>query len=663
MTAIHWKKGISGSFDTAADWSTGTVPGIADDVFIDAPGKYTVTLPASSPQNVNTLTISKGATLDITSGVFFVPGGTTNAGNILSESYTVLYDVNNTGTIKTAGNGYIDLEYGTNSGTIESVGNGANPTGGYFINENVSYFNNYGTIAAIGTGLNINSSGNGSDQPFMNNYGTIEAIGSGASIYINGTFNNSGKLVVMNGGQIRVAVPVIGDGSAMIGDGGNLSIYAASFAENIFFSPGASGTLTVGDGYLLGGAAPFTGVLSGFGLNDRIDLLYSVQFGANTTLTYTPNNAHTGGILYVTDGTYSTTINLAGSYSAAGFQVTNDGSGYAEITYGLSVHPVTQTVSMGGTLVENAAQGVLANDTDPNGFTLSVSGVSVGGHTVQITQNHPAVIQGSDGTLTLNADGSYTYVEWSTNIPSGGAQDVFNFTVSNGHGGTTPSTLDISVTAAPVTAAPGGGLANAVETAEAMINWQVLYHTTATPDHRPTTTPEHLTGDPNQLVEYIAQDLNPTEYQNPNSTGYTFNAAGFININGNPSNQCAILVQALDPNVGLTGSWNITTGTHFQVDLKGAATSAGFNTNLATAVGTPIATFVNGTYPGTNEHAAIFLGYGTEAGQAGFFVLDQFDLPSSQPPKLNPNNYEPAEVRFIGFNDSAAHEYYTIIPL
>ena len=41
-TTIHWINGNGGNWTTAADWSTGTVPGAADTAVIDAAGNYEV---------------------------------------------------------------------------------------------------------------------------------------------------------------------------------------------------------------------------------------------------------------------------------------------------------------------------------------------------------------------------------------------------------------------------------------------------------------------------------------------------------------------------------------------------------------------------------------------------------------------------------------------
>ena len=89
-----------------------------------------------------------------------------------------------------------------------------------------------------------------------------------------------------------------------------------------------------------------------------------------------------------------------------------------------------------GTTTFNAANGVLANDTDPYADTLSVTGVSD-------TANGPGTLgqplTGAYGKLTLNADGSSSYDLTST--PTTAVQDIFTYTVSDGKGGTAPATV------------------------------------------------------------------------------------------------------------------------------------------------------------------------------------------------------------------------------
>ena len=53
---------------------------------------------------------------------------------------------------------------------------------------------------------------------------------------------------------------------------------------------------------------------------------------------------------------------------------------------------------------------------------------------------------GSYGTLTLNADGSYSYDGNPNVVPPAGATDVFVYTISDGDGDTSTTTLTINLT-------------------------------------------------------------------------------------------------------------------------------------------------------------------------------------------------------------------------
>ncbi len=57
-----WANPVSGSWNTAADWSTGAVPAATDNVCITTPGEYTVTLPGSASVNSLTIGDSSGST-------------------------------------------------------------------------------------------------------------------------------------------------------------------------------------------------------------------------------------------------------------------------------------------------------------------------------------------------------------------------------------------------------------------------------------------------------------------------------------------------------------------------------------------------------------------------------------------------------------------------
>jgi VCBS repeat-containing protein len=99
----------------------------------------------------------------------------------------------------------------------------------------------------------------------------------------------------------------------------------------------------------------------------------------------------------------------------------------------------------------DAAHGVLANTSDPDlTDVLTISAVKVFGASASaaVSAGHPAVVQGTYGKLTMNADGSYAYV---ANTRPGALpaqtvpQDIFTYTVNDGHGGTTTANLTITV--------------------------------------------------------------------------------------------------------------------------------------------------------------------------------------------------------------------------
>ena len=114
-----------------------------------------------------------------------------------------------------------------------------------------------------------------------------------------------------------------------------------------------------------------------------------------------------------------------------------------------------------GHQVTQLPTGVLANDTPgTTGDTLTVSAVD------GLSQNVGTAVAGAYGTLTLDADGSYTYsASGHSALPlSGVSEDFFGYTALEGGpdgGGSASSTLTVVVTAPGLAyvAAPVGGSA------------------------------------------------------------------------------------------------------------------------------------------------------------------------------------------------------------
>ena len=76
MTAINWKNSVNGDWNVAANWSTGTVPTLADAVTISASGPYIVTISSADVANSLTFNASGAALFE-------------NAGSLITGALTV----------------------------------------------------------------------------------------------------------------------------------------------------------------------------------------------------------------------------------------------------------------------------------------------------------------------------------------------------------------------------------------------------------------------------------------------------------------------------------------------------------------------------------------------------------------------------------------------
>jgi VCBS repeat-containing protein len=120
----------------------------------------------------------------------------------------------------------------------------------------------------------------------------------------------------------------------------------------------------------------------------------------------------------------------------------------AAVNDGPLARPDTGSTDEDTTLAVGAAAGVIQGapgaDSDPEGDPLTVTGVSFGATSV----GAGALLAGAHGTLTLQADGSYTYAPAASTQalgPGESVQDAFTYTISDGNGGTASSTLTITV--------------------------------------------------------------------------------------------------------------------------------------------------------------------------------------------------------------------------
>ena len=112
----------------------------------------------------------------------------------------------------------------------------------------------------------------------------------------------------------------------------------------------------------------------------------------------------------------------------------------------------TGSVNEDATLTVNAASGAESNDSDPDGDDISVVAISGGSVGSGVT--------GTYGTLTLNADGSYTYIADQAAADALGtgvqATDTFTYTLQDDGTGNLQDQATITITVTGIDDDPVG---------------------------------------------------------------------------------------------------------------------------------------------------------------------------------------------------------------
>ena len=195
-------------------------------------------------------------------------------------------------------------------------------------------------------------------------------------------------------------------------------------------------TLTVDQLNGTGGTPPFTGTSSKGA---------AVTMNADGSFTYDPTGS---AVLQAIRRGQSTTDTF--TYEASDG---HGGTATATVTItvtGVNHPPVANSdnyaADNNAVLTENVAGGVLANDTDPDGDTLTVDQLNGTGGTPPFTGT-----SAKGAAVTMNADGSFTYDPTGSAvlqaIPRGQtATDTFTYRANDGFGGTAVGTVTITVT-------------------------------------------------------------------------------------------------------------------------------------------------------------------------------------------------------------------------
>jgi uncharacterized repeat protein (TIGR01451 family) len=260
LTTAHWINSSGGNWNTASNWSTGTVPTASNDVFIDANGTYTVSLDVNPA--FNSLTVGGGTgtqTLDlgVSHDLTFNNAGTITASGVLTFASGRLLGTGPltvNGVMNWSSDSEIDTTIAIASGaTLNINGSGTRQINGGTINNsgtvnwsggnNISIYNS-GVINNLATGLFSVTNDQliyqhccSAAQAF-NNAGTFrKSVGTNTTTIDGNGFNNSGTLDVQSG-------------TLLLGSGGT---------STGVFNATAAGTILVSSVYTLGTGATLTG--------------------------------------------------------------------------------------------------------------------------------------------------------------------------------------------------------------------------------------------------------------------------------------------------------------------------------------------------------------------------------------------------------------------
>ncbi|ANG62534.1 hypothetical protein A8C75_08570 [Marinobacterium aestuarii] len=264
--------------------------------------------------------------------------------------------------------------------------------------------------------------------------------GNAADVVISLVGSNDGPEVVVDTGNPQGGNDVVYESGLAVG--------SDSGADTEF----ALGSFTLSD---LDGLDDLVSITINGGSPVLIGDLVNASFaGASGTLTITAYNAATGVASYSYELTGPTT-DVPDAAETDVFSLTvfdgTENSAPATITIEIvddvpDADPDSGDVTEGATLVVDAVAGVLVNDAEgADGASLQGVRAAGGDTTTPVSGDIGNVVAGLYGTLTLDADGGYSYASTANAIGSD-MQDVFVYTLVDGDGDTSTTTLTINLT-------------------------------------------------------------------------------------------------------------------------------------------------------------------------------------------------------------------------
>ena len=491
--SCSWASGVSGSWSSAADWSTcnGTDPnnsgGNTYDATIAVAGLYTVTL--SSPVTIGTLTLNNSqatlantSVLTTTGGVTFqagkIQGGTivrsggTTALTVAPVSNGTLDGVTLQGSLDVTGststlyftNGLVVKDAsGTNPGVINVTGSSAdlyalttqtldNATVHLGGATGVGYlYAGAASTLTLGSGLHVLADGSGSygyiyGANFINNGSMSFSNGSVSNTIVPTTFTNNGTVTVANGTSLQIgsnsatsSPTFINTGTVTANGSGGTTGLTIGTPSNPGVQPGMewrnSGTISVTNTNLRLGGYFKTSDIGTINRTGGTTELLGYLDNSSSTLNVLAGMSMQGGTIH--GGTVANAV-AAGLYTVNSTAGTLDN---VQVNGPLSITGTSTTAYFNNLVVKDAtgtSPGVI-NVTGSSADLYSLATQTLDNATVHLGGTAGvAYIYSGSGTLTLgpglqvlaDGSGSYGYI-YGTNLINNGSMSFSNGNANN----------------------------------------------------------------------------------------------------------------------------------------------------------------------------------------------------------------------------------------
>ncbi len=436
---VSWVGPSIGFWDVGSNWSTGLVPGPADNVVINTASAATISL-VFETVSVNSLTTAVNDTLSILGGSFTVAANSTLNGDV---------NVNDTGTM-TVPTGVTLQASGTFTvaidGTLDINGNVEIEPGGHLSDPGK---------------VTVGPTGNLSDQ---------DAI----SVPLGGTADVFGQLTEGTGGALDVAGALVIEPSAALDVIGSATIEPGA----TYTPPGTVNLLPGGDFNELALPTPLLLVSGGtYTYDEKPHAATGVVVGAafadlgTPTFTYTDADGNVSGSAPFHAGTYVVTASFAGddSYASASTTTTLTIALTSQLTQNENGTPASETVKalLGSHYSDpdgsaNTKPGIAVVQTSGNGVWQYSTNGSIWTPIGAVSRSGALLLPAADSLRFVPASNSnglaqLLYVAWDGS--AGKAGGLANVTTP---GGATAFGLDtgtLAVTVNPVLTWAGAGAA------------------------------------------------------------------------------------------------------------------------------------------------------------------------------------------------------------